>query len=261
MFYCKAQTLILQLIFSMPTAVAQLHQEHVVSPVCAYLTCIGRIWDFNSFELVEERSIYILYYLSLCVLIYDVWDNHSVLLVASSSVFLSHQISISHQSVLFFSRSKSTPANRTERIDSLIKVLNSLESVRLPLPVGARRRSPWSEMKKMRPFTRWQWVPVAGDARTPSLSEDGTKQGKALYIGVANLQAVGAWVIFCPAAVQPLLRRRGRLLAPPHRPAVRRRPCQRETRGGPARRQPPGSVSACSCSLMPARAAMFFSRT
>ena len=151
MFYCKAQTLILQLIFSMPTAVAQLHQEHVVSPVCAYLTCIGRIWDFNSFELVEERSIYILYYLSLCVLIYDVWDNHSVLLVASSSVFLSHQISISHQSVLFFSRSKSTPANRTERIDSLIKVLNSLESVRLPLPVGARRRSPWSEMKKMRP--------------------------------------------------------------------------------------------------------------
>jgi len=164
LFYCKAQTLILQLIFSMPTAVAQLHQEHVVSPVCAYLTCIGRIWDFNSFELVEERSIYILYYLSLCVLIYDVWDNHSVLLVASSSVFLSHQISISHQSVLFFSRSKSTPANRTERIDSLIKVLNSLESVRLPLPVGARRRSPWSEMKKMRPFTRWQWVPVAGDA-------------------------------------------------------------------------------------------------
>ena len=64
-------------------------------------------------------------------------------------------------------------------------------------------------------FTRWQWVPVAGDARTPSLSEDGTKQGKALYIGVANLQAVGAWVIFCPAAVQLLLRRRGRLLAPP----------------------------------------------
>ncbi|KAG2551150.1 hypothetical protein PVAP13_9KG378804 [Panicum virgatum] len=87
--------------------------------------------------------------------------------------------------------------------------------MRLPLPVGARRRSPWSEMKKMRPFTRWQWVRVAGDARTPSLSEDGTKQGKALYIGVANLQAVGAWVIFCPAAVQLLLRRRGRLLAPP----------------------------------------------
>ena len=45
--------------------------------------------------------------------------------------------------------------------------------------------------------------------------KDGTKQGKALYIGVANLQAVGAWVIFCPAAVQLLLRRRGRLLAPP----------------------------------------------
>ena len=48
----------------------------------------------------------------------------------------------------------------------------------------------------------------------------------------------------------------GGSLLPPHRPAVRRRPCQRETR-----RQPPGSVSACSCSLMPARAAMFFSRT
>ncbi|PVH38118.1 hypothetical protein PAHAL_5G182400 [Panicum hallii] len=71
------------------------------------------------------------------------------------------------------------------------------------------------------------------DARPPSLSEDGTKQGKALYIGDANLQAVGAWLIFCPAAVQPLLRRRGRLLAPPHRPAVRRRPCKRERRRAP----------------------------
>jgi hypothetical protein len=74
---------------------------------------------------------------------------------------------------------------------------------------------------------------TGSDARPPSLSEDGTKQGKALYIGDANLQAVGAWLIFCPAAVQPLLRRRGRLLAPPHRPAVRRRPCKRERRRAP----------------------------